>query len=149
MHIHSFIVATTAIKSLTHHIDIDKLILLVVIFALLNARQDGQEGPFEVLCEHVGNYRLASLLLARRASNGPRQRITRVLSHLFVLLLEDLDDQTASLEEGEEDELERLLHVDHKELQVLHLLLPFLGLGELLIHLFRIPLLLQKVRDFL
>ena len=39
-------------------------LLLLVRLALLDARQDGQEGPLQVLSQHIRNNRLSRLLLA-------------------------------------------------------------------------------------
>ena len=51
------------------------------------------------------------------------------------MLHQNLDDQPAPLEEGKQNEFERLFHISHEELQILDFILPGLRLGQLPIHL--------------
>ena len=83
------------------------LLTLHLLFTLFDAGLDGQEGPLEVLCEHISDNGLPCLLLATEAMPiihsvyivAGRRRIPLRANQYF-------DDNTAAFEEGEEDEFQ-------------------------------------------
>ena len=84
---------------------------------LLDARQDGQDRPLKIAGEHVCDDRLLGLILTAL--------IITIFSH-FVELLKDAQNNPALFEEGEQEELEWFLDVDHEKFKLLALILPLL-----------------------
>ena len=123
----------------------------MVGLTFLDAGQNGQEGPFEVLSKHVRYDRLSCLLViaSRWATSRIHGRLAVLAPHLLVLG-ENLDYQATALEEGEENEFERLLYVAHEQLQRLPFFLPLFRGRELLLKvILMLALLLQELCNFL
>ena len=94
--------------------------LHVVVFTLLwNARQDSKDRPFEVARQHVSKDGLLRLV---------RATLIITISAHFMELVQDLQDNTALLEEAEQQEFEGLLHKDQEEFEPLGLFFPSLRL---------------------
>ena len=63
------------------------LLALHLLFTLFDAGLDGQEGPLEVLCEHVRDYGLPCLLLTTKAMSVTHSvSIERAGRHIRILL---------------------------------------------------------------
>ena len=84
----------------------------MICLTFLNASQDREKCPFQVLPEHISDDRLACLPMV--APCGLPMGHMAVLSSHFAILSQDLNYNPASFEEREQDELERFFDVAHE-----------------------------------